>query len=62
MLRWFAVGGALTGIFVYKKLIGRYFVHYVSLELKKILQRLRRFYKKRLKFEDKLLRIRLRKK
>ncbi len=61
MLRWFAVLGAGVGIFVYKKLFGRYYVHYISLFLKKIIARIQRFYKLRLKSDHKLLTIRLRK-
>ena len=61
MLRWFAVLGAGTGIFLYKKLLGRYYVHYVSRFLQKILYRIRRFCKIRLKSDHKLLKIRLRK-
>ena len=61
MLRWFSVAGALAGIWVYNKLLGRYYVHYISLFLKKILQRCRRILKIRLKNEGKLLTIRLRK-
>ena len=61
MLRWFSVVGALTGILVYNKLLGRFYVHYISLFLKKILQRCRRILKIRLKNEGKLLTIRLRK-
>ncbi len=59
VLRWFAVLGATTGIFVYKKLFGRYYVHYVALLLRKILQRLKRIFKIRLKSDNKLLKIRL---
>jgi len=59
LLRWFAVAGALAGIWVYKKLFGRFYVHYVSLLLKKIIQRIRRIFKIRLKSERKLLKIRL---
>lgn len=36
-LRWFAVGGALTGMFLYKKLLSGFFVKYVSLVLNKLL-------------------------
>ena len=61
MLRWFAVLGATAGIFLYKKLVGRYYVHYVSLLLQKILHRIRRIFKIRLKSDNKLLKIRLRK-
>lgn len=32
-LRWFAVLGALTGMFLYRKLVSPYFVKYVSLAL-----------------------------
>jgi len=59
LLRWFAVLGAAAGIFLYKKLVGRYYVHYVSLLLQKILHRIRRIFKIRLKSENKLLKIRL---
>ena len=59
VLRWFSVLGALTGIFVYKKLLGRFYVHYVSLMLKKIMERFRRIFKIRLKSDGKLLKIRL---
>ncbi len=37
-LRWFAVMGAMVGMFLYKKLISRLFVKYVSLALGKILE------------------------
>ena len=59
MLRWFSVMGALTGIFLYKKLLGRFYVHYVSLVLKRIIQRFQRICKIRLKSDRKLLKIRL---
>ena len=59
MLRWFSVAGALAGIFGYKKLVGRYYVHYVSLVIRKIIQRFRRIFKIRLKSDGKLLKIRL---
>lgn len=36
-LRWFAVIGALAGMFLYKKLISPWFVKYVSLGLEKVL-------------------------
>ena len=36
-LRWFAVAGAMTGMFLYKKLISPWFVKYVSLGLEKVL-------------------------
>lgn len=36
-LRWFAVGGALFGMFLYKKFISRFLVKYVSLVLNKLL-------------------------
>ena len=36
-LRWFAVIGALTGMFLYKKLVSPWFVKYVSLGLEKVL-------------------------
>ena len=59
MLRWFAVLGAATGIFLYKKLVGRHYVHYISLLLQKILHRIQRIFKIRLKSDNKLLKIRL---
>ena len=61
LLRWFAVLGAAVGIFLYKKLVGQYYVHYISLFLKRILHRIRRIFKIRLKSDNKLLKIRLRK-
>ena len=61
MLRWFAIGGALVGIFVYKKLFGRFYVHYVSLVFQKIQKKLRKIFKIRLNSDSKLLKIRLRK-
>lgn len=36
-LRWFAVIGALTGMLLYKKLISKWFVKYVSMALTKLL-------------------------
>ena len=36
-LRWFAVIGALAGMFLYKKLVSPWFVKYVSLGLAKVL-------------------------
>ena len=36
-LRWFAVLGALTGILLYKKMLGEHFVKYTSLVIGKIL-------------------------
>lgn len=36
-LRWFAILGALTGMFLYKKTISPFFVKWVSFVLKKIL-------------------------
>ncbi len=36
-LRWFAVIGALTGMFLYKKIVSPWFVKYVSLGLGKVL-------------------------
>lgn len=36
-LRWFAVGGALFGMFLYKKILSRILVKYVSLVLNKVL-------------------------
>lgn len=59
MLRWFSIAGALAGIFVYRKLLGRFYVHYVALLLKKIIGRLKRIFKIRLKSDRKLLKIRL---
>lgn len=38
MLRWFAVFGALVGMLVYKKLVSPFFVRYVTLILRKLLQ------------------------
>lgn len=38
MLRWFAVFGALVGMLVYKKLVSPFFVGYVTLILRKLLQ------------------------
>ena len=37
-LRWFAVTGALAGIFSYKKLVSPYFVKYISLALRRVLE------------------------
>ncbi len=37
-LRWFAVTGAMAGMFLYKKLFSRLFVKYVSLGLSKLLK------------------------
>lgn len=37
VLRWFAVAGAMSGMFLYKKTLGFLFVKYVSLLLKRIL-------------------------
>ena len=51
-LRWFAVLGALTGMFLYRKLISPYFVKYVSMALNRILKlvgRVLRFLSKPLK-------------
>ena len=39
-LRWFAVIGALAGIFSYNKLVSPYFVKYISLALRWLLDRL----------------------
>lgn len=53
MLRWFAVLGALTGMFLYKKLASPFFVKYVSLVLlkvKKILRRILGFLLKPIRF------------
>ena len=61
LLRWFAVLGAAAGIFLYKKLLGRYYVHYISRFLQNILHRIQRISKKVLKSDHKLLKIRLRK-
>lgn len=36
-LRWFAVAGALTGMFLYRKLVSRYFVSFVSAALSRII-------------------------
>lgn len=36
-LRWFAVIGALFGMFLYRKLLSGFFVKYISLALKKVL-------------------------
>lgn len=36
-LRWFAVGGALFGMFLYKKMLSQFLVKYVSLALGKVL-------------------------
>ncbi len=36
-LRWFAILGAMMGMFLYKKLLSELFVKYVSLALKKVL-------------------------
>lgn len=36
-LRWFAVGGALFGMFLYKKILSRFLVKYVSLVMNKVL-------------------------
>ena len=59
LLRWFAVLGAGVGCLLYRKLIGKYYVYYISLFLKKIICRILRFYKMRLKSGHKLLTIRL---
>lgn len=61
MMRWFSIVGAMAGIFVYKRLLGRYYVHYLSLVLKKIIQGIRQIFKIRLKSDAKLLKIRMRK-
>ena len=60
-LRWFAVLGAFCGIFLYTKLFGRYYVHFVSGMLEKIRKRLQRIYRMRLKSDHKLLKIRVNK-
>ncbi len=44
-LRWFAVMGAMAGMFLYKKLISELFVKYVSLALGKILEALGKIIK-----------------
>lgn len=44
-LRWFAVLGALVGMFVYKKLVSPFFVKYTSLLLKKLFGILGKFGK-----------------
>lgn len=59
MMRWFSVVGALTGILVYRKLLGRLYVRFVSRLLKKIVQRIKRIFKIRLKSDRKILKIRL---
>lgn len=41
-LRWFAVLGALAGMFAYRKLVSPFFVKYVSMALNKLLQLLGR--------------------
>lgn len=43
-LRWFAVFGALSGMFLYKKLVSPRFVKYVSLGLCKVLEVLGRLF------------------
>ena len=58
-MRWFAVLGAFVGIFLYTKLIGRYYVRFVSALLLKIKQWLGRIFRIRLKSDHKLLKIRL---
>lgn len=53
MLRWFAVLGALTGMFLYKKLVSPFFVKYVSLallQIKKFLGKIIGFLLKPLRF------------
>lgn len=37
-LRWFAVLGALTGMLLYRKLVSPWFVKYVALAIKKVLE------------------------
>lgn len=44
-LRWFAVLGALAGMFAYKKLVSPFFVKYTSLVLKKLFGILGKFGK-----------------
>jgi len=61
MMRWFSIVGAMAGIFLYKRLLGRYYVHYLSLVLKKIIQGIRQIFKIRLKSDGKLLKIRWKK-
>lgn len=39
-LRWFAVFGALAGMLLYRQLISRWFVKYVSLALKWVLEKI----------------------
>ena len=41
-LRWFAVLGALTGMFAYRKLVSPFFVKYVSMALNRLLKLLGR--------------------
>ena len=36
ILRWYAVAGALTGMFLYRRLISRFFIKYVSKGLNQI--------------------------
>ena len=45
-LRWFAVTGALVGMFLYKKLFGRLFVKYVSRGLGMLLKGIGRIWKR----------------
>ncbi|WWR15782.1 spore cortex biosynthesis protein YabQ [Lachnospiraceae bacterium JLR.KK008] len=69
-LRWFAVAGAMAGMFLYKITIGFLFVKYVSLLLIKVLHimgklirlilRPLKFIKKRLEWQGKQSRSRLR--
>lgn len=44
-LRWFAVMGAMAGMFLYKKLVSGLFVKYVSFLLSKALEALRKIFK-----------------
>lgn len=44
-LRWFAVMGALFGMFLYKKLVSGLFVKYVSLFLNKLLEALGKIFR-----------------
>lgn len=53
VLRWFAVLGALTGMFLYKKLVSPFFVKYVSLvllQIKKIIGKIIGFLLKPFRF------------
>ena len=48
-LRWFAVLGALTGMFLYRKLISSVFVEYTSLGLNKVIKFIRKILRVLLK-------------